>query len=160
MRIIVAGVGRLKDGAEKTLFDRYWGRLDGMGTSVGLGPIKFCEVAEGKAGRANERRRDEAVRLAKAVGDIEFSLALDEHGKAMSSTAFATLLHGQVDDGCKSLAFYLGGPDGHDVSLLQDANRKLSLGPMTLPHGLARVVLVEQLYRAATILAGHPYHRE
>lgn len=160
MRIIVAGVGRLKDGAEKILFDRYWNRLNACGGNVGLGPIRFCEILEGKAARSTERRKDEAARLLKAAGDVEFSIALDEHGRAMSSKAFAALLRDRVADGTRSAVFFLGGPDGHGAALNGSADLSLSLGPMTLPHGLARVVLVEQLYRAAAILAGHPYHRQ
>ena len=88
-----------------------------------------------------------------------FIVSLDERGKALTSAAFADLLRRQSDDGCKSMAFLIGGPDGHGPAVAAAARLSLSLSAMTLPHGLARVVLAEQLYRASTILAGHPYHR-
>jgi 23S rRNA (pseudouridine1915-N3)-methyltransferase len=84
---------------------------------------------------------------------------LDERGRTMSSAEFAQYLGTRRDDGIKHAALLLGGPDGHAASLRSSAQLPLSLGPMTLPHGLARVVLVEQIYRAITILSGHPYHR-
>jgi len=87
------------------------------------------------------------------------TVALDEHGRSLSSEAFAQWIAERRDGGAKTLAFLIGGPDGHSTEALKPATLKLSLGTMTLPHGLARVVLAEQLYRAATILAGHPYHR-
>ena len=79
--------------------------------------------------------------------------------KGLTSTAFADLLKRHRDDGCKELAFLMGGPDGHGPAIAQAAQVRLSLSAMTLPHGLARAVLAEQLYRASTLLSGHPYHR-
>lgn len=160
MKLTLACVGRLKADAESTLFDRYWERLDAQGRGVGIGPIDCREIPEGKAGTTAQRQADEAARLLKSAGDSEFIIALDERGKSMTSKEFAALLEQKIAGGTKSMSLCLGGPDGHDKTLLQAAQLKLSLGPMTLPHGLARVVIAEQLYRAAAILAGHPYHRE
>jgi 23S rRNA (pseudouridine1915-N3)-methyltransferase len=160
MRIVLAAVGRLKDGAERALCQRYWTRLAGVGKQVGLGPLSLVETPEGRAGTATARRADEATRLLSAAGTEAFLVALDEAGKGLTSRAFAELLARQRDAGTRSLAFLIGGPDGHGEAALDAAHLRLSLGPMTLPHGLARIVLAEQLYRAATILAGHPYHRE
>ena len=87
------------------------------------------------------------------------SSPLDERGKALTSPAFAQLLGKIRDDGAGTLAILIGGPDGLAPAVREAAHIKLSFGAMTLPHGLARIVLAEQLYRAATILAGHPYHR-
>jgi 23S rRNA (pseudouridine1915-N3)-methyltransferase len=159
MRLILAAVGRLKDGGERELFERYRQRLDASGRSLALGPLKLVEVTEARQSGAHQRKQDEAARLTKAAGDAAVRVVLDERGKMLTSEAFAEWLRARRDSGASSAAFLIGGPDGHGPAILESADLKLSLGPMTLPHGLARVVLVEQLYRAATIIAGHPYHR-
>ena len=159
MRIVLGAVGRLKDGAERTLFDRYWERLDASGRKVGLGPLRLLEMPESREASVSARQEAEAQRLLTAAGDDACIISLDERGKALTSAAFADLLRRQSDDGCKSMAFLIGGPDGHGPAVAAAARLTLSLSAMTLPHGLARVVLAEQLYRASTILAGHPYHR-
>jgi 23S rRNA (pseudouridine1915-N3)-methyltransferase len=158
MRLIVAAVGRLKD-AERELYDRYAKRFDATGRSLGLGPLQLTEIGESRAATAELRKDDEAQRLLKAAGAAEVTIALDEGGRTLSSEAFARWLAEQRDGGAKATAFLIGGPDGHGSAALEAARLKLSLGTMTLPHGLARIVLAEQLYRAATILSGHPYHR-
>jgi 23S rRNA (pseudouridine1915-N3)-methyltransferase len=164
MRIVLGAVGRLKDGAERTLFDRYWERLEASGRKVGLGPLRLVEIPESRDASIGARQEAEAERLLAATGDPvsrsdAFIISLDERGKALTSAAFADLLRRQSDDGCKSMAFLIGGPDGHGTAISAAARMSLSLSAMTLPHGLARVVLAEQLYRASTILSGHPYHR-
>lgn len=159
MRLVIAAIGRLKDDAERTLFDRYAGRLAGAGKPLALGPLEAIELSEGRQASAEARRADEAARLLDKVDGAGLVVALDEAGKTMSSEAFARWLARARDDGTASIAFVLGGPDGHGSPVVEAARLKLSLGAMTLPHGIARVVLAEQLYRAATILAGHPYHR-
>jgi 23S rRNA (pseudouridine1915-N3)-methyltransferase len=157
MRVTIAAVGRLKDGAEQRLVERYVERLS---TRVaGIGPIRIKDIVEGKQTSAATRRADEAERLLKAVEDVDMRIVLDENGKMLSSGAFARLLGERRDGGTSMVAFLIGGPDGHGTAALEAAHLKLSLGPMTLAHGLARVVLVEQIYRATTILSGHPYHR-
>jgi 23S rRNA (pseudouridine1915-N3)-methyltransferase len=158
MRLIVAAVGRLKD-AERDLYDRYSTRFDASGRALGLGPITLSEIGESRAATAALRKDDEAARLMKAASAAEVKIAVDEAGRTFSSEAFAYWLARQRDDGAKAMAFLIGGPDGHGSAAQDAATLRLSLGEMTLPHGLARIVLVEQLYRAATILAGHPYHR-
>lgn len=157
MRFIIAAVGRLKD-AERELCERYAKRLDGSGRALGLGPLSISELNESRAASAEARKADEAVRLLKAAG-VSQHVVLDEGGKALSSAAFAAWIAQRRDGGCKTLAFLIGGADGHGAEVASAAVLRLSLGPMTLPHGLARAVLVEQLYRATTILSGHPYHR-
>ena len=159
MRVILAAVGRLKDGAERELYERYRERFDALGRGVSLGPLKLAELAEARAQTANLRKQDESQRLLKACAGADVRVALHEGGKALSSDGFAQWLAQRRDGGAKVLGMMIGGPDGHDAAALKDATLVLSLGPMTLPHGLARVVIAEQLYRAATILAGHPYHR-
>ena len=158
MRILIAAVGKLKDTEERAISERYAKRFTGAGGAIGLGPVEIREFPESRAASAGERKRDEAARLLKA-NVADFVVALDPAGRSLSSEAFAALLGGKRDDGAKTCAFLIGGPDGHGDTALDTAQLKLSLGPLTLPHGLARVVLIEQLYRAATILSGHPYHR-
>ena len=159
MRIIIGAVGRLKRGPEADLFAHYCKRLDGLARQVSLGPAQLQEVPESRAGNASERMADEASRLLERSMDADVRVVLDEQGRAQTSGEFASYLSRQRDDGRRSIAFLIGGPDGHGKDVHAAADLKLSLGAMTLPHGLARVVLAEQLYRAATILAGHPYHR-
>ncbi|MBC7831548.1 MAG: 23S rRNA (pseudouridine(1915)-N(3))-methyltransferase RlmH [Hyphomicrobium sp.] len=158
MRLIVAAVGRLKD-AERELCERYQKRFDAAGRALGLGPLSISELSESRAASAVARKAEEASRLLKAAAPAAARVVLDEGGKALASEAFAKWLAQTRDSGCKGLAFLIGGPDGHGPEVAQGAALKLSLGAMTLPHGLARAVLVEQLYRATTVLSGHPYHR-
>ena len=159
MRVIMAAIGRLKDSGERDLFDRYHKRFDQSGRSLSLGPLSLAELPESRAAEPSLRKGDESARLLKAANRAEFIIALDETGQPLSSAAFAARLGKLRDDGIASLAFLIGGPDGHGADALAAAQLKLSLGAMTLPHGLARVILAEQLYRATTILSGHPYHR-
>ncbi len=158
MQLLIAAVGRLKDDAERVLVDRYRQRI-GTGRVGGLGPCKDIEIPESRRATAGERKAEEAERLLKAATTADLRIALDAAGRVMSSEAFATWLGGERDAGARIAAFLIGGPDGHGAEIKAQARLVLSLGPMTLPHGLARVVLAEQLYRATTILAGHPYHR-
>ncbi len=159
MRITLAVVGRLKDGPDRALFERYWERLQAGGRKLALHPVKLLELPESRAATVDLRKTDEAARLAAAVPDATYRIALDETGRALSSAAFAAHLAARRDAGVRTLGFFIGGPDGHGQALLAIADLKLALGAMTLPHGLARIVLAEQLYRASTILAGHAYHR-
>ena len=159
MRILIAAVGKLKDGEERGIVARYAKRFDQTGKTLGLGPLTILELPESRLGSADARKTDEAQRLLKAAGDAGLTIALDTEGRHSASEAFAALLGKHRDAGAKSCAFLIGGPDGHGTEVLKAADLKLSLGAFTLPHGLARVVLAEQLYRAATILSGHPYHR-
>lgn len=159
MRLVIAAVGRLKDGPERELYDRYAKRLEESGRSLALGPLRLVELIESRASGAAQRKADEAQRLLQGVGEAEVRVVLDGQGKSLTSDGLARWIAGERDRGCRSMAFLIGGPDGHGEAALDGAHLKLSLGPMTLPHGLARIILAEQLYRATTILAGHPYHR-
>jgi 23S rRNA (pseudouridine1915-N3)-methyltransferase len=159
MRLSIIAIGRLKDGPERELYLRYSKRIDEAGRGVALGPLTLTEFPEARQASAKQRQADEAARLAGAASDADFVVALDETGKALGSEAFARWLGALRDEGRRTLAFLIGGADGHGAAAIERAGLKLSLGPMTLPHGLARIVLAEQLYRATTILAGHPYHR-
>ncbi|MEQ1715680.1 MAG: 23S rRNA (pseudouridine(1915)-N(3))-methyltransferase RlmH [Hyphomicrobium sp.] len=159
MRLLIAAVGKLKDDAERDMCDRYQKRFNATGRSLGLGPLEFAELGEARGTSAEARKNDEAQRLIKLSSQAGFVIALEVEGRAITSASFATEIARQRDTGIKSLAILIGGPDGHGKDVLAAAGMKLSLGPLTLPHGLARVVLAEQLYRAVTILSGHPYHR-
>ena len=159
MRLVIAAVGKLKDGAERELYARYADRVAVSGRGVALWPLDLREIPEGKAGVRDVRMADEAERLLGKVRGASVRILLDEGGKAMTSAAFARLLQGYRDRGEADVAFLIGGPDGHGDTARVAAQATLSLGPMTLPHGLARIVLAEQIYRATTILSGHPYHR-
>lgn len=160
MQLIVAAIGRLKQGPERELAAHYAGRIEAAGPGVALVPLSIVELAEGRGATIELRKADEAERLLAALAKAETIVALDETGKAQSSRQFAEFLRAQRDNGCSRLAFVLGGPDGHGAALRQRAGRLLGLGPMTLPHGLARLIVLEQIYRAVTILSGHPYHRD
>lgn len=159
MRMLIAAVGKLKDDEERSIVARYAKRFDAAGKSLAMGPLEIFELPECRAASADARKADEATRLLKIASSSDFTIALDVQGRALTSEAFANLLVKARDGGTKSCALLIGGPDGHGQSVLKNANLKLSLGAFTLPHGLARVVLSEQLYRAVTIISGHPYHR-
>lgn len=157
MRLTIAAVGRLKDGPERELFQRYWTRLEALGRKHALGPLVLVEIPESRAS-APEARSDEEARKLLAAAAGHFVL-LDERGKTPTSAAFAADLRSRRDNGAAAVTFLIGGADGHGAAARAAANATLALGSLTLPHGLARVVLAEQLYRAATLIAGHPYHR-
>ena len=159
MRLLIAAVGKLKDAEERGICERYAKRLAVTGKPVGFGPLEIIELNECRADSPDARKSDEALRLMKAADGATLKIALDAKGRHYPSDVFAKLLGKQADNGVKTCVFLIGGPDGHGSELLSAADFKLSLGAFTLPHGLARVILIEQLYRAATILTGHPYHR-
>jgi len=149
MRLHLLAIGRLRAGPQRELFAQYARRLPW--------PLSVREM---EARRASGRRRDhEAALLLEAVPKGAVLVALDERGATWSSEAFARQIGAWRDDGLANLAFAIGGADGHGQALLARADVTLSLGAMTWPHLLARVMLAEQLYRASAILAGHPYHR-
>jgi 23S rRNA (pseudouridine1915-N3)-methyltransferase len=158
MRVSILAIGRLKDDAEVSIISRYQERFEQTGRRCGLGPLELIDFPESRALTAGERKLQEAQRLLKAAGEATL-VVLDVAGQSLSSEAFAAYLRGLADRGGKSCSFLIGGPDGHGPPVLAASSLKLSLGALTLPHGLARVVLAEQLYRAATILTNHPYHR-
>ena len=152
-------MGRLKAGPERDLARRYVERIGQIGRSVGLDAPDVIELDESRARRPDERKRDEAAALKNAIDPRLAIFALDEGGKAMSSEAFAGAIGRRRDEGAAGIAFVIGGADGLDPGFLAEAHMKIAFGAMTWPHQIVRVLLAEQLYRAATILAGHPYHR-
>ncbi len=132
----------------------YAARATAVGRGLGLGPVEIVEVEGRKAGKA-----DEARALLNRLGDAHL-IACDEAGAAWGSREFAARLARLRDDGARHLAFAVGGADGLGEAVLAAAGERLAFGPQTWPHALARAMLAEQIYRAATILAGSPYHRD
>jgi 23S rRNA (pseudouridine1915-N3)-methyltransferase len=159
LRLQVLCVGRLKAGPERQLVARYSERIGPAGRAVGLGPLDVREIAESSARRPNDRKIDEALRIAGLLPEGAALWALDAKGASLTSEDFSREIAKSRDEGSSSLAFAIGGADGLDESLRQRANRLIGFGSLTLPHQLIRVLLLEQIYRATTILSGHPYHR-
>jgi 23S rRNA (pseudouridine1915-N3)-methyltransferase len=160
MRLVVAAVGRLKHGPERQLVERYRERAAKVGRSTGLRDVEIVEIAESRARDAARRKSEESIALANLVPDGAALVVLDERGENLGTTAFADHLRRWRDNGHLACVFFIGGPDGIAPSLHQKADIHLAFGTLTWPHQLVRIMLLEQLYRAATILTGHPYHRE
>ncbi len=155
MRVHICAVGRLRSGPERDLVDDYLQRFDRTGRALFLGPTTEHEVEDKK----NAGMAAEADLLSRAMPPSAVVVTLDERGKLLSSPEFAAMLARWRDDGRQDLAFVIGGADGIDPALRARADASVSLGAMVWPHMLVRVMLAEQLYRAASILAGLPYHR-
>ncbi len=148
-------MGRAKPGPLRDLFEDYRRRLDGGP----WGELRLVEVEERRRVSGPERKLREGKLLLDALPRGATLFALDERGKTLGSTAFAKLMEAQADSATADLAFAIGGAEGHDDAVKAHAARLLSLGPMTWPHMLVRALLAEQLFRAQSILTGHPYHR-
>lgn len=155
MRVHVCAVGRLRGGPEADLISDYITRFDRTGRGLSLGPLNVVEVEDRKGGG----RVAEAALLDRAVPKGSVLCCLDERGRTETSPDFARRLAGWRDSGRSDVTFVIGGADGLEPGLRQRADHLLSFGPMVWPHMLARVMLTEQLYRAASILSGSPYHR-
>ena len=151
----LCAVGRLRSGPERDLIADYTQRLDRTGRALSLGPLTEHEVEDKK----NAGMAAEAELLARAVPQGAVLVTLDERGKLLTSPEFATQLARWRDAGRQDVAFVIGGADGIDPSLRARADFSISFGQMVWPHMLVRVMLAEQLYRAANILSGGPYHR-
>ena len=149
----------MKAGPEKLLADHYFDRLAKAGPAVGLEFDGLTETPEGRARSAVERKREEAARLSPLAAESVLIL-LDERGKNLSSRDFSNKISHWRDTSERRLVVAIGGPDGHPEELRAQANLCLSFGAQTWPHQIVRIMLAEQLYRVATILAGHPYHRD
>jgi 23S rRNA (pseudouridine1915-N3)-methyltransferase len=158
MRISIAVVGRMKAGPERELVARYLERAAAGGRPLALTGFEVAETSESRAATASARKAEEARALAGLLPE-GIRVALDERGKSMGSAAFAEKIARWRDDGRPAASFVIGGADGLDPGFVADADLVLSFSPLTWPHQLVRIMLAEQLYRATTILAGHPYHR-
>jgi len=159
MRIIVAAVGRLKRGPETELAERYAKRATQTGRNLGLREIEIVEIRESRADDPGKRMLEESIALANVIPQSAVVVLLDARGDNLDSAALATQLATWRGNDRPAVVFIIGGADGLAASLRDKAELKLAFGGATWPHQLVRVMLLEQLYRATTILTGHPYHR-
>jgi 23S rRNA (pseudouridine1915-N3)-methyltransferase len=159
MRVLVNAIGRLKAGPEREICARYLERAQGAARSVGLTGVDMREADESRARRPEDRKAEEARLLTSNIPAGARIIVLDERGKTMGSEAFAADMAQARDSGAPAYALVIGGPDGIDPDLRAKASLVLAFGAMTWPHQLVRIMAAEQVYRAITILAGHPYHR-
>jgi 23S rRNA (pseudouridine1915-N3)-methyltransferase len=159
VRLTVAAIGRLKAGPERDLAARYVDRVSKAGKSLGL-TLAVREFAESRAATADLRKDQEAALILGALPARAVLVALDEKGKSLDSLAFAGLIGSQRDKGTADVGFAIGGADGLGPAVFDRASARVAFGALTWPHQLVRVLLAEQLYRAVTILSGHPYHRD
>jgi 23S rRNA (pseudouridine1915-N3)-methyltransferase len=159
MRIVISAVGRLKVGPERELTERYVERADKAGRAIGFTEVGCREIMESRAREILQRKDEEARGLIADLPPGALIIALDEHGDSPTSERFATLLGDARDRGTPAAFLMIGGPDGHGSELLSRAGHRISFGRLTLPHQIVRILAAEQVYRAVTILSGHPYHR-
>jgi 23S rRNA (pseudouridine1915-N3)-methyltransferase len=159
MRLLVLSIGRLKQGPERELAERYRERFDDIGRKLGFRGLDIHEIAESRARDSVTRMAEEAAAISAATPAKSALVALDEHGDNVDSVAFAAHLGRWRDQQIANTIFTIGGADGLSPDLRRKAKLVIAFGSATWPHQMVRVMLLEQIYRAATILAGHPYHR-
>ncbi len=159
MRIVVAAVGRLKQGPETELSERYRKRAVQTGRQLGLRDVEIVEIRESRAGDAAKRMLEESIALANVIPKDAAVVLLDPRGQNVDSAGLASHLATWRTNGRPAVVFLIGGADGLAASVCEKAELRLSFGTATWPHQLVRIMLLEQLYRATTILTGHPYHR-
>lgn len=159
MRLVLLAVGRLKAGAERDLVARYLERARAAGRALGFGAVDMLEIAESAARRPEDRMAEEGAALLAALPPGAGLMVLDPRGRNITSEDFAQRLGTLRDGGTPALALVIGGADGLADSVRTRASLLIAYGAATFPHQLVRVMLAEQVYRAITILAGHPYHR-
>ena len=157
MRIVIAAVGRLKQGPERDLAERYRKRAADAGRGLGIQAVEIVEIRESRADNAERRMLEESIAIANVVPERAASAVLDERGESLTSAAFAGRLQGWRAEDRPAAVFIIGGADGLAPSLRGKAT--IAFGAATWPHQLVRIMLLEQIYRAVTILSGHPYHR-
>jgi 23S rRNA (pseudouridine1915-N3)-methyltransferase len=159
MRLLILAVGHARGTSEGALCDDFVGRARTFGKRLGFGTVAAEEVAVSKLREAKSRIAEEGERLAARIPPGAHVVFLDARGKGMTSDAFAEMLAAMRDAGARDLVFLIGGPDGLDPGPTIKSSRSLAFGPQIWPHLLVRTMLAEQIYRAFTILGGHPYHR-
>ena len=159
MRIVVAAVGRLKKGPETELSERYRKRAVQTGRQLGLRDIDIIEIRESRAADASKRMLEESIALATVIPKDAAVVLLDPRGQNVDSAGLASHIATWRANGRPAIVFLIGGADGLAATVCEKAELRLSFGTVTWPHQLVRVMLLEQLYRATTILTGHPYHR-
>lgn len=159
MRLRVVAVGRLKTGPEREIAYRYLERAAKSGKALGFTRLDVKETAEGRSPRADDRKAEEAAALIAELPEGAALVVLDETGRSVSSQDLADFIDRRRAAGVGDIVFAIGGPDGHGPALRARADLTIAFGAMTWPHQLVRVMLAEQIYRAITIISGHPYHR-
>ncbi len=159
MRLLIAAVGRLKNGPERILCERYIERANAAGRAVGLAPVEVREIAESAKRLAKDRMAEEAKQLLALAPQRSRLVALDGRGRSLASEAFAAKLAAFRSENAPVTVFFIGGADGLGEEIRKKAELVVAFGTATFPHQLARILLAEQVYRAVTILSGHPYHR-
>jgi 23S rRNA (pseudouridine1915-N3)-methyltransferase len=159
MRVVIAAVGRMKQGPERELTERYRKRAADAGRRAGLNAFDIVEIKESRADDAARRMLEESIAIANIIPDRAVTVILDERGESMSSGSFAGRLQDWRQQDKPAVVFIIGAADGLAPSLREKASLAIAFGAATWPHQLIRIMLLEQLYRAVTILAGHPYHR-
>jgi 23S rRNA (pseudouridine1915-N3)-methyltransferase len=159
MRLHLACVGKLKTGPEKAMCEDYASRIPKIGKAIGIKSIAITERMESQRASVEERMAEEGEALLASVPGADL-VVFDERGKSLGSIQFAKLIEARLSGGVGDLAFFIGGPDGHGAAIRKRASAVIALGSMTWPHRLVRVMVLEQMYRAVTILVKHPYHRE
>jgi len=159
MHIVIAAVGRLKQGPERELAERYRKRAADAGRSVGLTAFDVIEIRESRADNVGRRMLEESIAIANLIPERAVTVLLDERGESVSSASFAGHLQGWRSQDRPAAVFIIGGADGLAPSLRERASLAIAFGAATWPHQLVRIMLLEQLYRAVTMLSGHPYHR-
>jgi 23S rRNA (pseudouridine1915-N3)-methyltransferase len=159
MRVVVIAIGRLKQGPERELAERYRERFDDIGRKLGFRGLEIHEIAESRARDTATRMAEEAAAISALIPEKYLLVALDERGENVDSAAFARHLERWRDQSVANTIFTIGGADGLSPDLQRKAKLRIAFGSATWPHQMVRVMLLEQIYRAATILAGHPYHR-
>jgi 23S rRNA (pseudouridine1915-N3)-methyltransferase len=159
MHLVVIAVGRLKQGPERELAERYRERFEETGRKLGFRGLAIHEIPESRARDTATRVNEEAAAISAKIPEKSVVVVLDECGDSIDSLGFARHLGRWRDESVANTFFLIGGADGLSPDLRRKAKLKLAFGAATWPHQIVRVMLLEQLYRAATILAGHPYHR-
>jgi 23S rRNA (pseudouridine1915-N3)-methyltransferase len=159
MRVVVIAIGRLKQGPERELVERYRGRFDDIGRKLGFRGLEIHEISESRARDAATRIAEEAAAISALLPEKYVLVTLDERGDNVDSASFARHLGRWRDQSAANTIFVIGGADGLSPELQRKAKLCIAFGSATWPHQMVRVMLLEQIYRAATILAGHPYHR-
>ena len=159
MHLVVISIGKLKQGPERELAERYRIRFDDIGRKLGFRGLAIHEISESRARDAVTRIAEEGAAMSALVLEKAVLVALDERGSSIDSASFARHLGKWRDESVPQTIFLIGGADGLSPELRRTARLSIAFGSATWPHQMVRVMLLEQIYRAATILSGHPYHR-
>ena len=159
MRLLIVAVGRMKAGPERELCARYIERTLKGGRALGLSGPDVVEIPESAARRPEDRMAEEGAALIAALPEETAVIALDPRGGATSSEEIARDIAALRQRGVRALSFLIGGADGLSEAARGRADQLVAFGRATFPHQLVRVMMAEQLYRATTILSGHPYHK-